>query len=163
MLIEADTSMFDFKVYATPMECLIDAGVISKTTYNKLVEMQESTAAEKGVRMSLEDFAILTKAAKETEVLDAMRRVYHTDFLSYKRLMEIKVLTNVFPKVVCKKYRFIHIAENPRVLVSTMDNKLTANLGSHFGDARILFSLQSIILARINAVGEWEHAGGSLS
>lgn len=163
MLIEMDTSMFDFKVYTTPMECLIDTGVISKATYSKLVEMQESTAAEKGVRMSLEDFAILTKAVKESDVLNAMRRVYHTDFLSYKRLMEMKVLTNVFPKAVCKKYRFIHIAENPRVLVSTMDNKLTANLGSHFGDARILFSLQSIILARINAVEEWEHEGGSLS
>ena len=163
MLIEMDTSMFDFKVYTTPMECLIDTGVISKATYSKLVWVQESTAVEKGIRMSLEDFAILTRAAKESDVLNAMRRVYHTDFLSYKRLMEMKVLTNVFPKAVCKKYRFIHIAENPRVLVSTMDNKLTANLGSHFGDARILFSLQSIILARINAVEEWEHEGGSLS
>lgn len=165
MFFQINTDKFDYRVYQTPMEFLVNTGVITAAAVQKLTETQEQIAREKGLKLALEDLTILTKAASEDAVIEAMRSVYHMDFLSYRRLCQMKLITNVFPREVCKKYSFVHVHEEPRVLVSTQDNKLVQNLGVHFGDARIVYSLKSIILARINSVSEedWEHEGSSIS
>lgn len=156
-LLILDTANFQIRSYKSCIDYLIGTGVLTERNLKKLEIAKGTLKQSKGIDLPIEDIAIVTKILDEATVIAAMSEVYGTDFISTARLSKMPVLTNVYPRNVCKKYAFIHTAENPRVLIGVWNNRLGQNLGVNYGDSEILYSLPSCILQRLNSVeeGKW--------
>lgn len=153
---------YDMKAYKTPDEFLRGNGIITQKDWDNLIVIQGTLKRDKNVNLSPIDLAVITKVISEENAIRALTAVYNVDFLSSERLNRMPVLTDTYSRAVCKKYCFIHVDENPRVLVATYGSSLHLNLGQHFGNARVIYAMRSSILSRIDSVEEWEHDSSSV-
>lgn len=163
LVFAADRNRFNQKIFGSAVEYLLNKNKVTEAQIAAIREMIDVAKREKGIVLTIEDALILTDTIDERSVLKAMTSVFGVRFMGTEEMMKIPIITSVFPKTVCTKYKFIHIEENPRKLIACEGNMLESYLGQNFGNASVVYSLSSCILKRLSAEKEWEHAGGDLS
>lgn len=163
LVFAADRNRFNQKIFGSAVEYLLNKNKVTEAQIAAIREMIDVAKREKGIVLTIEDALILTDTVDERSVLKAMTSVFGVRFMGTEEMMRIPIITSVFPKTVCTKYKFIHIEENPRKLIACEGNMLESHLGQNFGNASVVYSLSSCILKRLSAEKEWEHAGGDLS
>lgn len=145
----------NINITTDPITILANRFMLDDEVLRNLRTKQEFYKINKRVDYRLEDLLVMEKVLSEKDVIEALQEVYSIEFLGLDRLMSMPLITDLYPRDVCLKYKFMQVSKEPNVLVGTYNSELAQNLGSNFRGAQMRYALASSILRRIATEEAW--------